>query len=176
MEHPLSLTAVRPWRAAAIVAAAVATVELVVLVVVIAVMVAKPFADREQAAVRSAKGGAPAAAGTDRPAGSGAQSSAPAMAKLARSETSVVILNGNGVSGAADEASGIARSLTYLIAGTANAPRSDFRRSLVMYRPGFRGEAERLAKDLRVKRVAPLDGMRASDLLGAQVALILGRH
>jgi hypothetical protein len=43
-----------------------------------------------------------------------------------------------------------------------------------MYRPAFEGEARRLAKDLRIKRVAPLDGMRASDLQGAHLALILG--
>ena len=45
-----------------------------------------------------------------------------------------------------------------------------------MYRPGFEGEAHRLAKDVGVKRVAPLDGLRASDLMGAQLALIVGQN
>jgi hypothetical protein len=44
-----------------------------------------------------------------------------------------------------------------------------------MYRPGFRGEAKRLAKDVRIRRVVPLDGMKIRDLQGAHVALILGR-
>ena len=68
------------------------------------------------------------------------------------------------------------QSLHYLIAGTANAPRTDFARSLVMYRPGYKGEAMRLAKDVRVRRVVPLDGMRAAALQGAHIALILGRQ
>ena len=88
----------------------------------------------------------------------------------------MLVLNGNGVSGAADQATGVIRSLEYLIAGTANAPRSDFARSLIMYRPGFRGEAIRLGHDVRVKHVVPLDGMQTADLQGAHVALILGRN
>ena len=43
-----------------------------------------------------------------------------------------------------------------------------------MYRPGRRAEAERLAKDVRAKVVAPLDGLRLRDLMGAHVALVLG--
>jgi hypothetical protein len=43
-----------------------------------------------------------------------------------------------------------------------------------MYRPGFEGEARRLARDLGIKRVAPLDGLRASELQGAHLALIVG--
>ncbi len=105
------------------------------------------------------------------------QTPAPApVAKLARNETSVIILNGNGIQGAADQAAGVVQSLRYLIAGTGNAPRTDFARSLVMYRPGYKGEAMRLAKDVRVRRVVPLDGMRAPELQGAHVALILGRQ
>jgi len=40
--------------------------------------------------------------------------------------------------------------------------------------PGYRGEAARLARDLHLGAVSPLDGLKKSDLLGAQVALILG--
>ena len=39
---------------------------------------------------------------------------------------------------------------------------------------GFAGEGRRLAKDLGVKQVGPLDGMRASELGRAQVVFILG--
>jgi len=46
----------------------------------------------------------------------------------------------------------------------------------VMYRPGYKGEAMRLAKDVRVRRVVPLDGMRTAELQGAHIALILGRQ
>ena len=50
----------------------------------------------------------------------------------------------------------------------------DFPRSIVMFRPGFKDEAQRLAKDVRVTSVTPLDGMRPSDLGGAQLVLIVG--
>jgi hypothetical protein len=43
-----------------------------------------------------------------------------------------------------------------------------------MYRPGFAGEGRRLGKDLGVRLVTPLDGMRAKDLRGAQLVFILG--
>jgi hypothetical protein len=43
-----------------------------------------------------------------------------------------------------------------------------------MYRPGFRPEAVRLARDARIAIVTPLDGLRRSQLQGAHVALILG--
>jgi hypothetical protein len=44
----------------------------------------------------------------------------------------------------------------------------------VMFRPGFKTEAQRLARDLGLKRVGPLDGVRARDLQGAHVALVVG--
>jgi hypothetical protein len=43
-----------------------------------------------------------------------------------------------------------------------------------MYRPGFRGEAKRLASDLGIRRVSPLDGLRARDLQGAHLAFVVG--
>ena len=43
-----------------------------------------------------------------------------------------------------------------------------------MYRPGYRGEAVRLARDLRIRIVGPLDGITARELMGAHVALVVG--
>jgi hypothetical protein len=43
-----------------------------------------------------------------------------------------------------------------------------------MYRPGYAPEAARFARDLRVKLVSPLDGLRRKDLLGAHVAIVIG--
>ena len=45
---------------------------------------------------------------------------------------------------------------------------------MVMYRGRFRPEAIRLAKDLGIKIVTPLDGLSATTLEGAQVAVIVG--
>jgi hypothetical protein len=43
-----------------------------------------------------------------------------------------------------------------------------------MYRPGYAAEAARLAHDLHVRIVSPLDGMRPAQLMGAHLVLILG--
>jgi hypothetical protein len=43
-----------------------------------------------------------------------------------------------------------------------------------MYRPGYRGEAIRLSRDLRIKIVGPLDGMNVRQLMGAHVAVVVG--
>ena len=66
------------------------------------------------------------------------------------------------------------QGLGYTVPGTGNAPRTDYATTVVMYRPGFRGEATRLARDLRIAVVGPLDGMRKSALHGAQLTLLLG--
>lgn len=166
MDHPGSLSpSLVPWRTAAVVAAAIAAIELLVLVVVGLAFAAKPFADdAEQAAKSRAADASPP----------GLAESRPATPTLSRGETSVLVLNGNGLPGAAATAADRVRGRGYLIAGTANATRTDFRRSLVMYRPGYRGEAERLAEDLGGTRVGPLDGLRAAALQGAHVAFIVG--
>ena len=149
-------------------AAGVAALELVLLVVLGAALAYKSFlpGEREKpaAAAAAAVGG-----------GRGASAQPAAVPKLARGETLVIVLNGNGSPGAASDTAALVQSRGYLIAGTANAPRTDFARSIVMFRPGHRGEAERLARDFKLTRVAPLDGLRPTDLQGAHIALIVGR-
>jgi hypothetical protein len=167
VEHQGSLSSsIAPWRTAALVAAALAAIELVLLVVIGLAFAAKPFADEAAQATRGRTGNAPVSAPQEK--------AAAGSAVLSRGETSVLVLNGNGLQGAAAIAAGRVRAKGYLIAGTSNARRSDFRRSLVMYRPGYRGEAERLAKDVDVTRVSPLDGLRAGELQGAHAVLIVG--
>ena len=61
-----------------------------------------------------------------------------------------------------------------MLGDVGNAP-SVTPRTLVMFRPGFEAEGRRLARDLRVRVVRPLDGMRTSQLLEAHLVLILGR-
>jgi hypothetical protein len=166
-----------PWRTAAIVAAAVAALELFVLIIVAVVFGAKLVTDRAESAVRGPRAAA-AKSESARPAKSGAsteqgaQKTAPV--ELPRSRTSVIVLNGNGLSGAASVGAERVRGFHYLIAATGNAPRTDFQRSMVMYRPGFKGEAIRLAHDLHVGRVTPLDGLTRRDLQGAHLAYVIG--
>jgi hypothetical protein len=50
----------------------------------------------------------------------------------------------------------------------------DFVRSVVMYRAGFAPEAQRLAKDLGIGMVGPLDGIRPGQLQGAHTVVVVG--
>jgi hypothetical protein len=164
-----------PWRTAAIVAGGVAAVELFMLVVLGVVFGAKLMTDHaEQAtatvtrAVAEAQGTTSVSATTD-----GTASQKPLGPALPRRRTSVMVLNGNGIPGAASVTADRLRHFRYIVAGTGNAPRS-FSRSVVMYRARYKREALRLAHDLHVRRVAPLDGLRRSDLQGAHIAVIIG--
>jgi hypothetical protein len=168
MEHSLRLE--EPWRTRAVVAAAVAVIELVVILGVAVILIGGPVSDRVSKAAE-AKVLAP-----PKPAAKPKKQAKPAVAlpKLARGETSVIILNGNGRNGAAHEQADLVRARGYLIGSVGNAPRTDFARSIVMYRPGYKPEAVRLAKDTGVRMVSPLDGLGPKDLLGAHLALVVG--
>jgi LytR cell envelope-related transcriptional attenuator len=97
----------------------------------------------------------------------------PTKTTLTRAETSVIVLNGNGRAGAASTAADRLSVRGYLIASTGNAPERS-PRTMVMYRRGYAAEGKRLARDLRVRLVTPLDGMRPSQLMGAHLVLIIG--
>jgi hypothetical protein len=62
----------------------------------------------------------------------------------------------------------------YRISSVGNAGQQNYPQSIVMYRTGFAGEGARLARDLGIKVVGPLDGMRARQLAGAHAVVILG--
>lgn len=174
MDHPASLSGHGAWRTTALVAAALAAFEAVLLVLIVLALLVRPLLGSDAAPVSAPPAEAPAKTAPAKPATTPPAKAAPAPA-LARNETLVIVLNGNGSQGAASEKADLVRTKGYLIAGTANAPRSDFARSVVMFRPGHRAEGVRLARDFAVKRVAPLDGIRPAELQGAHVALIVGR-
>jgi LytR cell envelope-related transcriptional attenuator len=161
VEHALSSPQSHSWRTIAVVAAGIATLELIGLVVVGAAMLAKPV-------IHHARADAAAKQSPAKPA------SAPARPLLPRGSTSVAILNGNGISGAAAAEASRVRARGYPIGEVGNAPRAGYGRSAVMYRAGRRPEAVRLARDLRIGLVSPLDGLRPRDLMGAQVAVVVG--
>jgi LytR cell envelope-related transcriptional attenuator len=162
MEHELDL--IRPWRRATIAVTAIAAIELIALAAVAVALLGNPLARhlRESAAVAS----------TTRK-----RANLPAPAKkpiLPRSDISVMVMNGNGVAGAAHIAADKVGAHGYLVGNVGNAPGSS-PRTLVMYRPGYAAEGTRLGRDLHVRVVRPLDGMRPAQLLGAHLVLILGR-
>ena len=165
MDSPVP-TLDRPWRTATLIAGGVAAIELVLLVLAGVALFARPLSHQvKAAAVRRARAPEP----PRRPAGA-----VPRGPKLERGETSILVLNGNGITGAAATAAARVRQRGYLVAEVGDAARRDYPASLVMYRPGFRAEAVRLARDLRLRVVAPLDGMRVRDLMGAHAVLIIG--
>jgi LytR cell envelope-related transcriptional attenuator len=100
-------------------------------------------------------------AGTRRVAGTGhvqKQQSSTGTVLRPRAATSVLVLNGNGIGGAAGGVSSRLLADGYRSAPTANAQVMTYARSLVLYRPGWEREARRLAKGTHIAAVAPLDG------------------
>ena len=180
MEHAYrTSTPVTPWRTAAIVAAVVASIELFILIIVGVVVGARFMTDKAehviaQTQAEATKTQAQPTKATEDGTTKKQQKKTPPVAELPRSRTSVIVLNGNGIPAAAAVGADRVRKFHYLIAGTGNAPRTDFQRSVIMFRAGYKGEAIRLGKDLHVRRVAPLDGITKRDLQGAHVALIIG--
>lgn len=177
MDHPLRLDAVdtaRPWRLAVLALAGIAVVELVLLVIAGGALVAKPGGGPgERRAAAPARKAAPAKASAKRTPAAAKRRSASAV-ELPRRKVGLLVLNGNGRQGAAGAAAARATRRAYRITGVANAPSAEYPRSFVMFRPGFAPEARRLARDLGVRVVVPLDGMRPSQLQGAHAVLILG--
>jgi len=168
---------VRPWRRATLLAGLIAAVELVLLIAATAMLVAKPLSHairRHAEAVALA----PSKQATQ------AKQAKETIRKLAtpppvgkprpRDRVRIMVLNGNGRAGAAAGEASKIHSLGYRVSGTGNAHRSDYATSVVMYSPGYRAEGLRLARDLQVKVVGPLDGIRKGGLLGGQLAVVVG--
>ena len=153
------------WRTATIIACAVAALELGLLVAIGVTILGKSVAHRvRDAAIAQAAGVQPIPKETP-----------PGKAKLARGDTNVLVLNGSGAAGAAGTAADSIRARGYRITSVGNAQKqSSSTRTLVMYRKGYRAEGARLARDVHAQIVTPLDGMRRSALMGAQIVLVVG--
>jgi hypothetical protein len=166
---------VRPWKRATVVASLVAAVELALLIGAGLVLVAKPLshAIRKHAIeIKTARAAAPAPSRQLKQAIK--RVNAPAGHARPRSHVRIMVLNGNGHAGAAGAEAARLQHLGYKVTGAGNARRQDYASSVVMYRSGWRAEGLRLAKDLGVKVVGPLDGVGASALQGGQLLIIVG--
>jgi hypothetical protein len=91
-----------------------------------------------------------------------------------RSRLSVLVLNGNGVSGAAGAEATRLQARGYRSAIPADASNENYAQSLVLFKPGYLPEARRLARDAGIRTVSPLDGRTRSQLRGSQLVVILG--
>ena len=178
MDHPFSVLepAVRPWRTATLVACGVAAVELVLLVAAGGALLAR----HSSASLSPTTHRAPA---THRAASTKAENGVlrvpvkthrVAAVHVTRAQVGVLVLNGNGRPGAAAGAASRVRRLGYPIRSVGNARSMSYARSIVMYRQGFEAEGRRLARELGIRIVGPVDGLRSSQLHGAKAVVIVG--
>jgi hypothetical protein len=177
-----SFTFTFSWRKVAIAVGAVAAVELVLLVVAGVALLGGSSTPAVAAAPKAAAAPAHATKKAAAPKAAAAAKPKPAPKKPApvktlppRSNLSVLVLNGNGLTGAAGTEAAVVRGRGYPVSSVGNAKRTDYGPSMVMYRPGYREAATRLAKDIAVKIVGPLDGLKTSDLGAAKLAVVVGR-
>lgn len=165
MEHVQPLQRSFPWRAAALLALGLAVLELAMLVS----LEGRTLLHHVQAAVQTRH------SGTRPSTVAGHASSGPVVPLRPRSRVSVLVLNGNGVNGAAGHAATRLLHHGYRSATAADAPSHDYATSLVLYRPGWQREAQRLARDAGARVVAPLDGRLPAGSKRYRLVLILGR-
>jgi len=154
-----------PWRTATLIVGAIATAELVALIGIGAVRLA-PKHPARAAAAKTAPKAAPVHVRKVAPP--------PSHPLRARTDVRVLILNGNGVQGAAATEAARLQGAGYRIGGAQNAQRHNYSRSMVLYVPGWIKEARRLAHDTGIRLVAPVDGLRPAALKGSQAVVILG--
>ena len=146
----------RQWRTATLVACGIVAFQVIVLVIVV-------------------KG----VASTDSPARSKATShhkvgrAEPKRPTLPRTRTRILVLNGNGITGAAAAESDRLLARGYKVSGTGNTAQS-YGQGVVLYRPGKLPEAKRLAADEGIPLVGPLDGITLRQLHGAHLVIVLG--
>jgi hypothetical protein len=166
-QHADHLPSAFPWRTATVVVGVVAAIELVALIGIGATRLAAPLRARASAPASHV-----AAATPTRHARTVA--SVPARPLRLRTKLSVLVLNGNGVNGAAGTEATSLETLGYGSSRSEDAPRHDYARSMVLYVPGYVQEARRLARDAHVAVVAPVDGIRTAQLKGSQLVVVLG--
>jgi hypothetical protein len=93
---------------------------------------------------------------------------------LPPSKTPVMVLNSNGVTGAAASTASTLQGYGYATPVVGDASTRGLP-TTIQYRPGFGTAARALARRIgHVQYVTPLDGYRVSDLHGADLVLILG--
>ena len=155
----ISAPAVQPrrWRAATFVVCGIAAFQLLLLLIIFGGVFSKTSAaDAKSPAAKHGVGRAE-----------------PKHPRLARTETKVLVLNGNGITGAAAAESDSLRARGYRITDTGNTAQS-YGQSVVLYRPGRLAEAQRLATDEGIPLVGPLDGITTGQLHGAHLVIVLG--
>ena len=153
MEQVQPLSRPFPWRLATLVASAVALAILAGLVLAHRPVQPRPVSDTGRVPTRQA-----------------------VTPLRPRSRISVLVLNGNGASGAAGTEATTILARGYRHAIPSDATQLDYARSLVLFRPGWQREAERLARDVKIPTVATLDGRVAPEYAHVPLIVILGAN
>jgi hypothetical protein len=169
VQHAESIPASFPWRTATLVVGVIAALELLALIGIGAVHLAP-----KKHATSSATAAAAAAPTPARVAHMHKAPRVPTHPLRARSSVNVLVLNGNGVQGAAAAEASHLRIAGYRVGGARNAARHNYVRTMVLYVPGWVKEARRLARDSGVHIVAPVDGLHPSMLKGSKLVVVLG--
>jgi len=166
-----------PWRTATLVASAIAGAELIGLFMICAFVLAHPFRHHaKKATVSTVTKPAVHQAAHRRvvPVPAKDRVKVEAHPLRPRSQVRVLVLNANGVQGAARMEASRLQGLGYVIGGAANAPGHHYSRSMVMFVPGYVKEARRLARDMKIRLVAPVDGLTPRALSGSRLVVLLG--
>jgi LytR cell envelope-related transcriptional attenuator len=158
VEHAQPFARAFPWRAAVLAACAVVFLTLLALV--------------GMRLIRDHR----TAAGTRPVSGTGRVSHGHVVPLRPRSRVSVLVLNGNGTSGVAGATANRLLERGYRSATATNAANDGYATSLVLYRRGWEGEAQRLARDAHIRVVAALDGRLPAGSAPDQLVLILGAN
>jgi hypothetical protein len=171
VQHTQQLPQAFPWRTATVVVGVVAAVELVALIGIGATRLAGPVRAH---AIAAAKHTTASPARHAAPPTATRIAAPPAHPLRPRARVSVLVLNGNGVNGAAGSEATRLMTLGYAPSRSEDAPRHDYARSMVMYLPGYVREARRLGRDAGIRMVSVLDGMPRAHLKGSQLVVVLG--
>ena len=160
MEHAQPFQRSFPWRTTLVVAA------LLALGAVVALKAGRLLHTR-RAAAQSTRAHAPAS--------SPQVFATPTRPARPRARVSVLVLNGNGTAGVAGATATRLLGRGYRSATATNAPSTTYATTLVLYRPGWRPEAQRLAHEVGARVVAPLDGRLPASSGRDQLVVVLGR-
>jgi len=169
----------QPWRTRTMILSGIAVVQLVALIAIGVLVLGKSWFEQARAnavAKHTTTHQAAPAAHPARPAAPAKTVAAsPPRPMIARAHTGLLVLNGNGQNGAAGTEASVLKAHGYPVVAVGNAKRNDYAASIVMYRPGYSREANRLAHDIGIRVVTGLDGVAPSALKSAKLLLIVGK-
>ncbi len=169
----------QPWRTRTLIVTGIAALELLALVAVGVVLLGKGWFQQARASAAQTPTHHVTPAAKPKPSAPAAKPRphvvVPARPLVPRAHTGLLVLNGNGVGGAAGAEARALHAHGYPVLAVGNAKHTDYAASIVMYRPGYEREAGRVAHDVGIPVVTALDGVLPSQLRSAKLLIIVGK-